>query len=40
LNVHGASDVRQIEILEHTVEPLVLDSTSFEVEITVEIIKM
>jgi hypothetical protein len=31
LNVHGVSDVRQIEI--HTAEPLVRDPSSFEVEI-------
>jgi hypothetical protein len=30
LNVHGVSDVRQIEI--HTAEPLVPDPTHFEVE--------
>jgi hypothetical protein len=33
LNVHRLSDVRQIEI--HTAEPLVSDSSSFEVEIAI-----
>jgi hypothetical protein len=33
LNVHRASDARQIEI--HTAEPLVLDPRSFEVEIAI-----
>ena len=34
LNVHGVSDVRQAEI--HTVEPLVSEPSSFEVELAIE----
>jgi hypothetical protein len=37
LNVHGVSDIRQIEI--HTAEPLVPDSNPFEVEISIENLK-
>jgi hypothetical protein len=37
LHVHGASDVRQIEI--HTAEPLVLDPRPFEVEIVISKLK-
>jgi hypothetical protein len=35
LNVHRANDVRQVEI--HTAEPLVPDTSSFEVEIFFQI---
>jgi hypothetical protein len=35
INVHGVNDVRQTEI--HTVEPLVPEPSSFEVEIAIEI---
>jgi hypothetical protein len=37
LNVHGASDVRQIEI--HRAEPLVLDPIPFEAEIAIAQLK-
>jgi hypothetical protein len=37
LNVHGVSDIRQIEI--HTVEPLVPDPSPFEVEIAITKLK-
>jgi len=37
LNVHGVNDVRQTEI--HTAEPLVPESSSFEVEIAIEKLK-
>jgi hypothetical protein len=36
-NVHGANDVRQAEI--HTAEPLVPESSVFEVELAIEKIK-
>jgi hypothetical protein len=35
LNIHRVSDVRQIEILVHTAEPLVPDPSPFEVEIAI-----
>jgi len=38
LNVRGVSDVRQTEI--HTVEPLVPDSSAFEVELATEKLKI
>jgi hypothetical protein len=37
LNVHGVSDVKQIEI--HTAEPLVPDPSPFEVEIAIAKLK-
>jgi len=37
LNVNGFNDVRQIEI--HTAEPLVHESSAFEVEMTTEKLK-
>ena len=38
LNVHGFSDVRQAEI--HTVEPLVPETSAFEVELAIEKLKI
>jgi hypothetical protein len=37
LNVHGVSDVRQVEI--HTAEPLVPEPSAFEIEIAIEKLK-
>jgi hypothetical protein len=37
LNVHGVSDVRQVEI--HTAEPLVPEPSALEVELAIEKLK-
>jgi hypothetical protein len=39
VQVHRGSDVKQIEILVHTAQPLVLDGSPFEVEISLAKLK-